>query len=249
MIAGFIVTRNVSTDIIIRGIGPSLAGAGANGTLADPTLELHDSSGALITTNDDWQDDPAQAALLTAAGLALPDPKESGIAITLQPSPLSNYTAILAGKNQTTGLGLVEVYDTTQGAISELDNISTRGFVMTGNDVMIGGFILGEGSNTHVAVRGLGPSLIHSGFSDVLADPTLDLRDSNGALLISNDDWQDDPIAASNLSFLGLAPSDPKEAALYAFCHRALSPPSWPERPEEPVSHWSRSTTSTSRSL
>jgi len=212
LIAGFIVTGNAQKDIVARGVGPSLTGAGVTGALADPTLELHDSNSALIATNDDWQSDPTQAALITAAGLALQNPKESGIAVTLQPS---SYTAVLAGKNQTTGVGLVEVYDISHAASSQLANISTRGFVLTGNNVMIGGFILGGNSNTHVVVRGIGPSLAQFGLSPVLADPTLELHDGNGALLISNDDWQDDPASASQLSSLGLAPSDIKESGIY----------------------------------
>ena len=157
---------------------------------------------------------PAQAAQLTALGLALQDPKESGIVATLQPG--ASYTAILAGKNGGTGVGLVEVYDTNQAADSQLANISTRGFVQTGNNVMIGGFILGGNNNTGVVVRGIGPSLAQFGLSPVLADPTLELHDGNGALLISNDDWQDDPVQAAQLSAHGLAPQDPKESGIFA---------------------------------
>ena len=212
LIAGFIVTGSAPKDVVARGVGPSLTGAGITGALADPTLELHDNSGALIAANDDWQSDPAQAALITAAGLALQNVKESGIAATLQPS---SYTAVLAGKNQTTGVGLVVVYDTSHAAASQLANISTRGFVLTGNNVMIGGFILGGNSNTHVVVRGIGPSLAQFGLSPVLADPTLELHDSNGAALVVNDDWQSDPAIAAQLTAIGLAPSDPKESGIY----------------------------------
>ena len=116
----------------------------------------------------------------------------------------------MAGKNQTTGIGLVEVYDADAAAASQLANISTRGFVQTGDNVMIGGFILGHGSaSTAVAVRGIGPSLSQSGLSNVLADPTLELRDSNGAVLIANDNWQDDPASAAQLTAHGLAPQSP----------------------------------------
>ena len=182
--------------------------------LADPTLELRDSNSALILANDDWQDDPAQAAQLIALGLALPDPKESGIVATLQAG--ASYTAILAGKNQTSGVVLVEVYDTNPAADSQLGNISTRGFVLTDNNVMIGGFILGGSNNTRVVVRGIGPSLAAIGLSPVLAYPTLELHDSNGTLLVSNDDWQDDPLTASQLIALGLAPSNPRESGIFA---------------------------------
>jgi hypothetical protein len=169
----------------------------------------------LISQNDDWQDDPGQASQLATLGLALSDPKESGIVGTLQPG--ASYTAVLAGKNGGGGVGLVEIYDTNQVGVSQLGNISTRGFVQTGNNVMIGGFILGGSSaSTQVAVRGIGPSLAQFGLSPVLADPTLALHDSNGALLISNDNWQDDPFTASQLAFHNLAPQDPKESGVFA---------------------------------
>lgn len=211
MIGGFIITGNVPKGVAIRGIGPSLADLGLSGVLADPTLELHGPAGVLIQNND-WQDDPEQAAQLTALGLALEDPNESGIVATLPPGA---YTAILAGNTQTTGIGLVEIYDADPAASSQLGNISTRGFVRTGDNVMIGGFILGQGdANVAVAVRGIGPSLSQSGLSNVLADPTLELRDSNGALLVANDDWQDDPVSAAQLTAFGLAPQDSLESGI-----------------------------------
>ena len=214
MIGGFIVDGNAPKSVAVRGIGPSLTGFGISDALADPTLKLRDDSGALLADNDDWQDEPAQAAQLSALGLALQDPKESGIVATLQPGA---YSAILAGKNGSTGVGLVEVYDTNQAVDSKLANISTRGFVQTGDNVMIGGFVLGGSSNnTGIVVRGIGPSLAQFGLSPVLADPTLELHDGNGALLISNDDWQDDPVQAAQLSAHGLAPQDAKESGIFA---------------------------------
>jgi hypothetical protein len=214
MIGGFIVNGNAPKNVAVRGIGPSLTGFGISDALADSTLELRDGSGALLADNDDWQDDPTQAAQLSALGLAPQDPKESGIVATLQPGA---YSVILAGKNGGTGAGLVEVYDTNQAVDSQLANISTRGFVQTGDNVMIGGFVLGGSSNnTGIVVRGIGPSLAQFGLSPVLADPTLELHDGNGALLISNDDWQDDPVQAAQLSAHGLAPQDPKESGIFA---------------------------------
>ena len=214
MIGGFIVNGNTAKSVAVRGIGPSLTSFGISGALADSTLELRDGSGALLADNDDWQDDPAQAAQLSALGLAPQDLKESGIVATLQPGA---YSVILAGKNGGTGVGLVEVYDTNQAIDSELANISTRGFVQTGDNVMIGGFVLGGSSNnTGIIVRGIGPSLAQFGLSPVLADPTLELHDGNGALVISNDDWQDDPVQAAQLSAHGLAPQDPKESGIFA---------------------------------
>lgn len=217
LIGGFIITGSVPKNVAVRGIGPSLGALGVPDALADPTLELRRSNGALILANDDWQGDPEQAAQLTALGLALQDQKESGIVATLQPG---SYTGVLAGKNQTTGVGLVEIYDTNQAASSQLANISTRGLVQTGANVMIGGFILGGNNNTHVVVRGIGPSLAQAGIPDFLVDPTLELHDGNGSLLVSNDNWQDDATSASQLTALGLAPQNAAESGIY----RSLPP-------------------------
>ena len=226
MIGGFIVTGSAPMSVALRGIGPSLTGSGVSDVLPDPTLELRDATGALLSDNDNWQDDQAQAAQLIALSLAPQNPNESGIIAVLQPGA---YTAILAGKNNDTGVGLMEVYDTNQASSSQpsrqargperaegLANISTRGFVQTGDSVMIGGFILGGGNGgTSVALRGIGPSLGQSGLNNVMADPTLELRDSNGALLVSNDDWQDDAASAAQLTANGLALQNPSESGIF----------------------------------
>lgn len=215
MIGGFIITGNGSKKVALRGIGPSLTSLGISDALTNPTLELRTANGTVIIQNDNWQDDAAQAAQLTALGLAPQDPNESGIVATLEPG--ASYTAILAGRNGGTGIGLVEIYDTNQAANSQLANISTRGFVQTGDNVMIGGFILGGSTaSTAIVVRGIGPSLSQSGLSNVLADPTLELRDSNGVLLISNDNWQDDQVSAAQLAAHGLVPQDPLESGIFA---------------------------------
>ncbi|HKP02317.1 MAG TPA: hypothetical protein VJU77_03060 [Chthoniobacterales bacterium] len=211
-IGGFIINGNAPKTVAVRGLGPSLNAFGISDALADPTLELRDSSGLLLKPNDNWQDDSADAAQLISHGLALQDPKESGLMATLQPN--ASYTAILAGKNQTEGVGLIEIYDVDRAANSELANISTRGFVQAANHVMIGGFILGGTSNTNMVARGIGPSLTQFGLSPVLLDPTLELRDSNGATLVSNDNWQDDSGSAAQLIALGLAPQNSQESAL-----------------------------------
>jgi hypothetical protein len=214
LIGGFIITGSAPKNVAVRGLGPSLTQIGISDALADPTLELHVSNGGitLVQSNDDWQDNPVQAAQLTALGLALPNPRESGLVATLDPQ--YSFTTILAGKNGGTGVGLIEIYDTDAGADSELANISTRGFVRTGDDVMIGGFILGGSQNTHVVVRGIGPSLAQFGLSPVLADPTLELHDGNGALLVANDNWGD-ASWAPELIQLGLAPPDTVDPAIY----------------------------------
>jgi hypothetical protein len=209
LIGGFIITGSAPKSVAVRGIGPSLAAFGINDVLTDPTLELRAANGGLIVQNDDWQDNSAQAAQLSALGLAPQDSKESGIVATLPPGA---YTAILAGKNSGAGVGLVEVYDTNQAADSRLANISTRGLVQAGSNVMIGGFILGGGSDSRIAVRGIGPSL---GLNPPLADPTLELHDGDGALLVANDNWQDDPASAAQLTSFGLALQDPNESGIF----------------------------------
>jgi hypothetical protein len=179
--------------------------------LADPVLELHGPGGFVTLRNDNWKD--TQRAEIEGTPYQPLDDRESVIVATLQPG---SYTTILTGKNQTSGVGLVEVYDANTAQASQLANLSTRGFVQTGNNVMIGGFILGVNSaNARVAVRSRGPSLSQSGLSNLLADPTLELRDGNGALLIANDNWLDDPVSAAQLTAAGLALPDAKEPGIF----------------------------------
>jgi hypothetical protein len=219
MIGGFIITGNAPKPVVLRARGPSLAGSGipAGTLLADPVLELRGPSGALLMRNDNWQDD--QRTLIEGTIYQPTDDRESVILATLPPG--AAYTAIVTGKAQTTGVGLIEVYDSDSAVDAQLANISTRGLVQTGDNVMIGGFILGghppQAGETHVAVRGIGPSIqsvVPGG--NVLADPTLELRDGNGALLVANDNWQDDPASASQLSFNGLALQNPNESGIFA---------------------------------
>ena len=141
-----------------------------------------------IASNDNWR--TSQAAAITATGLAPRNDKEAALLATLNPG---NYTAIVRGVNNTTGIGLVEAYDLDPAtSTATLANISTRGNVQTGNGVLIGGFILGNGDWTApIVVRALGPSLARFGITAPLADPTLQLFDRNGALIASNDNWRD----------------------------------------------------------
>jgi len=212
VIGGFIIAGTDTKNVAVRGLGPSLTGFGISDALPDPTISLRDSHGLLIRANDNWQDDSVQAAQLTALGLAPTNAKESALVASLQPAA---YTAILAGNNQGTGVGLMEIYDTNGAANAQLANISTRGFVRTGENVMIGGFILGGNNNTRIVVRGIGPSLAQFGLNPALADPTLELRDSNGVALVANDNWQDDPVSAAELSAHGFALSDSKESGIF----------------------------------
>jgi hypothetical protein len=211
MIAGYIITGNSSKPVVMRGMGPVLASFGITDFLPDPVLELHGSDGSLIVKNDNWKDD--QRSQIEGTLFQPNDDRESVILATLPPAA---YTAILTGKNNATGVGVVEVYDNNSALDSQLANISTRGFVQGGNSVMIGGFILGNGSgNSRIALRGVGPSLSQSGLSNVLPDPTLEIRDANGAVLVANDNWLEDPVSAAQLTANGLALQDQKESGIF----------------------------------
>ena len=237
LIGGFIVTGSAAKRVIVRAIGPSLSQHGVTDVLADTTLELHAGNGALLQSNDNWRDDPSQASQIIASGLAPSSNLESAIIATLQPG---NYTAIVRGKNSRQGIALAEVYDLDPTADSELGNISGRSFVQTGDDVMIGGFIIGNNIGaTKVIIRAIGPSLSQYGLSNVLADPTLELHDGNGALLESNDNWQDDPDQAARIRAANLAPSNPLESAIWV----SLAPGNYTaivQRKEQRSRHWSR---------
>jgi hypothetical protein len=164
-------------------------------------------------SNDNWKD--TQRSQIEGTLFQPSDDRESVIVATLV---TANYTAVLTGKNNTTGVGIIEVYDNNQAADSQLANISTRGFVQTGNNVMIGGFILGGSGNpvnARIALRGIGPSLSQFGLNNVLADPTLELHDANGATLVANDNWTDDPVSAAQLTANGLGLSNQKESGIF----------------------------------
>ena len=217
LIGGLIVGGSVAKPVLVRGIGPSLEDSGVPvGTaLADPTLELFQGD-VLIMSNDNWKEN--QESDIEATGLQPPNDFESAIVATLDPG---EYTVILKGQNSGTGIGLVEAYDLDPTADSSLSNTSTRGLVQTGDDVLIGGFIIGNGGSDTVVVRAIGPSLAAAGVANPLADPTLDLYDANGALILSDDDWRDSQEAL--IQSTGLAPTDDAESALI----RALEPGSY----------------------
>jgi hypothetical protein len=183
LIGGFIITGTQPKKVIIRAIGPSLPLAGA---LADPFLELRNSSGGLILSNDNWRSN--QEAEIIATTIPPSNDLESAIVATL-PANGSNYTAIVRGVNNGTGIGVVEAYDLNQAVDSKLANISTRGLVQTGDNVLIGGMIVLGQNPLRVILRAIGPSLSVTG---KLADPTMELRDGNGALIASNDNWRSD---------------------------------------------------------
>lgn len=202
MIGGFIITGTEPKTVIVRGIGPSLAMAGA---LADPVIEVYDGDGVLRGTNDNWNDAATRQEIIDS-GLAPSNNLESALWGVINPGV---YTVVVRGKNNGTGIGLFEVYDLDPSADSKLANISTRGFAETGDNIMIGGFILRGVDSQKVIIRALGPSLQLSG---ALANPTLELHDGNGALIVANDDWRSDQEA--EIIATTIPPSNDFESAI-----------------------------------
>ena len=209
MIGGFIITGSGQKKVILRAIGPSLVNHGITNPLQDPTLELHDHTGAVIASNDNWMDAPNEQEIIDS-GLAPSNNLESAILTNLNPAA---YTAIVRGANNGTGIGLVEAYDLDPAAASKLGNISTRALVQTGDNVMIGGFIITGSGQKRLILRAIGPSLVNNGITNPLQNPTLELHDSTGAVIASNDNW----MSASNEQQIinsGLAPSNRFESAI-----------------------------------
>jgi hypothetical protein len=208
-IGGFIIAGTAAKNVIVRAMGPSLADAGVQGSLADPTLELRDSSGNLLGANDNWKETQEQA--IRDAMLAPSNDLESAIVASLQPGA---YTAIVSGKNNTTGIGLVEIYDLERAPASKLANISTRGSVGTGETLMIGGLILLGPDPARILFRAIGPSLVGAGIQSALADPQLELFDAQGARIATNNNWKDSQQAV--IQGTDAAPPDDAESAILA---------------------------------
>jgi len=207
-IAGLIVTGDIAKKVLIRGIGPSLSNSGVPTPLANPTVTLFNNSGNVVATNDDWKKSP-DAAEIMSTGLAPSNDLESALIANIAPG---QYTAQLTGNSGGTGNGVIEVYDLAASASPVVANLSTRGFVGAGDNVMIAGVIIGQGDPPIIVFRALGPSLASFGVANPLADPTLELYDGNGNLIASNDDWQNPQIQAVRAT--NLAPSNLKESAI-----------------------------------
>jgi len=227
VIGGFIIEGAYPREVVIRAIGPELTRYHVPNALANPKLELHDATGALIASNDDWQHTIIggvirydQVEWIRFSGHAPTDPRESAIIATLAPG---NYTAIVRGVNDTRGVGLVEVYDQQRFRDKVLGNLSTRSFVQTGDDVMIGGFVVQGSGVKRVIVRAIGPELSQHGVPNPLADPMLELHNSTGALIAHNDNWMTTIIGGiitrdqvQDIRNSGHAPTDPRESAIIA---------------------------------
>jgi hypothetical protein len=227
MIGGFILEGTQSKNVIIRAIGPELSQYGVPDALCNPTLELHAGNGALIASNDDWQQTiiggiitSDQVQDIQNSGHAPGAASESAIIANVPPG---RYTAIVRGVNDTIGVALVEAYDLSPSLHSILANISTRSFVQTGDNVMIGGFIVQGTQPKNVIIRAIGPELSQYGVPNPLADPTLELHNGTGALIASNDNWQDTIIGGiitsnqvQDIQNSGHAPGDASESAIIA---------------------------------
>jgi hypothetical protein len=230
VIGGFIVQGSGAKRVIIRALGPELTQYGVPDALHNPTLELHNGRGALIASNDNWVTTiiggiitQNQVRDIMNSGHVPSNGLESAIIADLPPG---NYTAIVRGVNDTTGVGLVEVYDLNNpGTVpsSFLRNISSRSVVLTGDSVMIGGFIVQGSGTKRVILRALGPELTRYGIRNVLTDPTLELHNAAGALIASNDNWQTTVIGGiitrnqvADIQNSGHAPTDPSESAIIA---------------------------------
>jgi hypothetical protein len=212
LIGGFIITGTESKTLILRAIGPSLEGVGVTGALQDPVLELHNSAGGVVASNDDWRDG-AQASQIQQIGLAPGDSLESAIYVTVAPG---SYTAVVSGYGNSAGNGLVEAYE-IDSTSSRLVNISTRGRVGTSSEPMIGGLIVQGGASKKLIIRALGPSLGtgSNAVAGALADPVLELRDASGNLLAVNDDWNTGS-QVSEILAIGIPPTNSLESAIVA---------------------------------
>ena len=204
-IGGFIIDGIIPKKVALRALGPSMEAAGVTGALKDPYLQLVDAGGKVIASNDSWNF-PGQE--IESYGLAPTDAREAALITTLSPG---NYSAIVSGVGGTTGVGLFELYDLSRDA-GRVANISTRGKVETGDDVMIGGFILTSPIPSKVIIRALGPSLTSLGVKGALQDPSLELYDSSGTMLGANDNWRS--AQEFDIEATSVAPTDDREAAL-----------------------------------
>ena len=208
LIAGFIISGNQPKKVIVRALGPTLSTLGVSGALADPTITIVNSGNVVVASNDNWRN--TQETEIAASGFAPPNDLESAIIATLAPG---SYTAVVSGKNSGTGVALVDLYQ-LDASTSIFGNLSTRGFVGTGENVLIGGLIIGNGEPPVIVLRAIGPTLGSFGIAQPLQDPTLELRDANGALIAFDNDWKDNTPTGIKATLLN--PTDNRESAIIA---------------------------------
>jgi len=208
LIAGFSISGNQAKKVIVRALGPTLSNLGVSGVLADPTITIVNSNNVVVASNDNWRN--TQETEIAASGFAPPNDLESAIIATLASG---SYTAVVTGKNGGTGIGLVDVYQ-LDSTTSIFSNLSTRGFVGAGENVLIGGLIIGSGEPPVIVLRAIGPTLGNFGITQPLQDPTLELRDANGALIAFDNDWKDNTPTGIKATLLN--PTDSRESAIIA---------------------------------
>ena len=231
MIGGFIITGATDKRVVLRALGPSLTQYGVKGLLADPILDLYDSAGILVESNDNWTVIP---------GIPNPlQPLDSSESLLTAILPPGSYTSILHGADNNAGIALVEAYDITP-IDSAVVNISTRGDILTSSDVIIGGFIVGGTDPTQVIVRALGPSLGALGVPTPLPNPYLELHDANGVLIDANDNWRSDH--QQEIINTGIPPTNNLEAAIVGLLRPAITPLLFATLRFRPASHWLKST-------
>jgi uncharacterized repeat protein (TIGR03803 family) len=219
LFAGFIVTGSGNKKLLLRGMGPSLTAFGIANALQDPTVELRDQQGTKIGVNDNWRQTQLggvitapQEAEIQGSGLAPSDDREAAIVANLAPG---TYTAIERGIGNTSGVGVIELYDLdSASSTAKLANISTRGSVSSNENVLIGGFVVAQPNAARIIVRAIGPSLAGAGVANPIMDPSLDLRDANGAQIAFNDDWRG--AQEQEIKQTTIPPSDDREAAIVA---------------------------------
>lgn len=212
LIGGFLISSSTSKRVLIRSMGPTLAGFGVANALSDPRLEIRDAFGTLVAQNSDWQSTTDGGAAVRDAGLAPADPREAAIVADLAPGL---YTVVVRGTGNSTGVALFEAYDIDGLVANRLTNLSTRGQVLTNDRVLIGGFAVSADlstDNRRVLVRGMGPTLAQYGVTGTLADPVLEVYDSAGNLIGRNDNWQETQRA--DIIATGFQPQDTREAAI-----------------------------------
>lgn len=210
LIGGLTVTGTSRKDVLLRAVGQSSSGEPER-ALIDPTLEVYDDAGKRIASNDNWQD--TQPSEIRNTGLAPTNETDAAILLSLEHD--RQYTAIVRGKHDDTGIGVLEAYDVGQNSSATLANISTRGFVNGGDEILIAGVITAAPARSaEVVVRAIAPSLHRAGLENTLADPTLELRNADGELILINDNWKDNAEQAARVAAAGLAPQDDHESAV-----------------------------------
>jgi outer membrane protein assembly factor BamB/subtilisin family serine protease len=212
LVAGF-VTAGGTKAMLVRGIGPALAGFGVTGALTAPQLSLFAAGNSTaIASNGGWSNDAALAAAFAATG-AFALPANSADAAVLKSLPAGNYSVQIAGGS---GVALAEIYDGDNGGTpGRLVNLSARANVGTGANAASAGFVISGTTSETILIRGIGPSLSQFGLTGVLAAPTVTLFNPSQTALQTNAGWGNSPaLSAIFASVSAFAPTSAADAAL-----------------------------------